>query len=161
MHEFQRTGLTTAQFLALRSIAREPWNRHDGRLQWRFNGRWARLFEREGVRAPLESADGTGGHGGYGPVIEKALEAAYELQALGLVELATLRCCPGTSCHRNDRDEFRLTQRGQALLDKANAANSRSFLATPAPQAPTQPTRQCPVRWVRRVSTYLREHRAA
>lgn len=35
------------------------------------------------------------------------------------------RCCPGTSCHRSDRDKFRLTPRGNVLLQKANATSQR------------------------------------
>lgn len=115
--------LNTIQFLTLRSIAREPWDMQWGRIQWRFNGKWCHLFRRDGVRAPLGSVDGIGGHCGYDEVFDQARDAANELESLGLVEMFTVRCCPGTSCHRNDRHEFRLTPRGAALLEKANATS--------------------------------------
>jgi len=121
--------LNTLQFLALRSIAREPWDMQWRRIQWRFNGKWVQLF-RDGVRAPLGSIDGIGGHYGYDDVYKRAWDAAWELDEQGLVEVVTERCCPGTECHRNDRHEFRLTPRGTALLQKANAV-SQSAVANP------------------------------
>lgn len=117
--------LNTNQFLALRSIAREPWDMQWGRIQWRFNGKWLHLFQRYGVRAPLGSVDGIGGRCGYDDVYERAWNAAWELEGMGLVEVVTERCCSSESCHRNDRHEFRLTPRGNALLQKANAASQR------------------------------------
>lgn len=132
--------LNTIQFLALRSIARESWGMQWGRIQWRFNGKWCHLFRRHGVRAPLGSVDGIGGHCGYDDVFDRAWEAAYELEALRLVEVFTVRCCPGTSCHLNDRHEFRLTPRGTALLQKANATSERrNAAALPASEAPLAP----------------------
>lgn len=129
--------LNTVQFLALRAIAREPWDMKWGRIQWRFNGKWWHLFRSDGVRAPLGSLQGIGGHYGYDDVLDRAWDAAYELEALGLVKVFTVRCCPGTSCHLNDRHEFRLTTRGSALLQKANATSLRADAAqTQAPDAP-------------------------
>lgn len=116
--------LNTNQFLALRSIAREPWDMQWRRIQWRFNGKWVHVF-RDGVRAPLDSIDGIGGHYGYDDVYKRAWDAAWELDEQGLVEVVTERCCHSESCHRNDRHEFRLTSRGSALLQKANAVSQR------------------------------------
>lgn len=132
--------LNTDQFLALRSIAKEPWDMQWGRIQWRFNGKWCHLFRRHGVRAPLGSVDGIGGHCGYDDVFDRAWDAAWALVAYGLVEEFTVRCCPGTSCHANDREEFRLTPRGVALLEKANATSQRRKSVEPtAPDVPSVP----------------------
>lgn len=122
----QSSRLNTNQFLALRSIERESWDLKWGRIQWRFNGKWLHLFRRYGVRAPLGSVDGIGGRCGYEDVFERALDAAWELEARGMVEVFTARCCPGSSCHANDRHEFRLTPMGSALLQKANATSLRA-----------------------------------
>ncbi|MDF8364691.1 hypothetical protein [Achromobacter anxifer] len=120
-----RHRLNTIQFLALRSIAKEPWDLKWGRIRWRFQGKWVHLFRSDGVRAPLGSIDGTGGRYGYDEVIKRAWDAAYELETMGFVELLTVRCCPGSLCHANDRREFRLSRRGDSLLQKANAAPAR------------------------------------
>lgn len=118
--------LNTRQFLALRSIAREPWDLARWRLQWRFNRKWCHLFCKEGIRAQLNSVDGIGGTGGYGDVIDEAWSAAEDLEQCGLVEVFTVRCCQGTSCHNNDKHEYRLTPKGELLLQRANAANTSS-----------------------------------
>jgi hypothetical protein len=76
--------LNTNQFLALRSIAKEPWDMQWDRIQWRFNGTWLHLFRRDGVRALLESVDSIGGRCGYGDIAERAWEAAWELVGYGL-----------------------------------------------------------------------------
>lgn len=107
--------LNTIQFLALRSIARGNWDFRLGTFEWRFNGKWSVL------RGQLDRC-----------LYDRAWDAALELEGRGLVEIVTTRCCPGTSCHRNDRDEFRLTARGAALLQKANAASQRA-VADPIP----------------------------
>jgi hypothetical protein len=117
-----RPRLNTIQFLALRSIAKEPWDLKWGRIRWRFQGKWVYLFRRDGVRAPLGSIDGAGGRYGYDEVLKHAWDAAYELENMGFVELLTVRCCPGSLCHANDRHEFRLSRRGDSLLQKANSA---------------------------------------
>ncbi|MCP1652261.1 hypothetical protein [Pseudomonas nitroreducens] len=115
------TPLTNIQFLALRSIAREAWDLRDRRITWRFGRRWFYLFG-NGLRAPLTSATGDIGRYGYSAAFEQAWTAAWELEDLQLIEVHTNRCCPDTPCHLNDRHEFRLTVRGQALLMKANAS---------------------------------------
>jgi hypothetical protein len=117
------TRLNTIQFLALRSIARGNWDFRLGTFEWRFNGKWSVL------RRHLDRR-----------LYDQAWDAALELEGRGLVEIVTTRCCPGTSCHRNDRDEFRLTARGTALLQKANATSQqRNAAEHPAPEAPTVP----------------------
>jgi len=137
-----RQRLNTHEFLALRSIAREPWDLREDRIQWRFNGRWfyvvARPFSREGhsftvtgVRVSLESVDGKGGRLGYDHVVKRAWNAASSLQARGLVEVFTVLCCPDPSCHASERHELRLTSSGSALLSASN------------PPASAQVTVQC------------------
>ncbi|WP_149543103.1 hypothetical protein [Serratia marcescens] len=116
----EATRLNNDQFMALRSIAREPWDIQQGRIQWHFSGKWFHLFRQYGIRASLESVDGIGGCCGFESVYEQALDAARILEGRGLVEVFTLRCCPNTPCHRNDRYEFRLTARGEKLLRNAN-----------------------------------------
>lgn len=158
------TRLNTVQFLALRSIAGEPWDMQWGRIQWRFNGKWVHLFRRHGVRAPLGSVDGIGGHCGYDDVFERAWNAAYDLEGLGLVEVFTERCCPGTSCHRNDRHEFRLTPRGSALLAKAKATSVRANAAQkPAREVTPVPaeTLHKHASWWHKAASLLPWHRAA
>lgn len=108
--------LNTIQFLALRSIARGNWDFRLGMFEWRFNGKWSvlrRHFDRS--------------------LYDRAWDAALELEGLGLVEVVTERCCNSESCHRNDRHEFRLTPRGSALLQKANAASQRTVAAVVNP----------------------------
>lgn len=113
--------LNTIQFLTLRSIARGNWDFRLGMFEWRFNGKWS-VLRRQHDRG----------------LYDRAWDAAWELVGLGLVEMFTVRCCPGTSCHRNDRDEFRLTARGTALLQKANATSQQRNVAEhPAPEAPS------------------------
>lgn len=131
--------LNTNQFLALRSIAREPWDMQGDRIQWRFNGKWCYLFRRYGVRAPLGSVNGIGGHCGYNDVYERAWSAGWELEEKELVEVVTERCCHNASCNgRNDRHEFRLTPRGNALLQKANTTSQqRNTAEHPTPEAPS------------------------
>lgn len=85
--------LNTIQFLTLRSIARGNWDFRLGMFEWRFNGKWS-VLRRQHDRG----------------LYDRAWDAAWELVGLGLVEMFTVRCCPGTPCHRNDRDEFRLTE---------------------------------------------------
>jgi hypothetical protein len=106
--------LNTTQFLTLRSIARESWDMRIGTFEWRFNGRWVRL-SRDDERN----------------CYSRARRSASELVARGLVELVTVRCCPGTSCHANDRHEFRLTKRGNSLLQKANATSRAATTGVP------------------------------
>lgn len=108
--------LNTTQFLALRSIARGNWDFRFGTFEWRFNGKWSLL------RRNLDSR-----------LYDRAWDAAWELEERGLVEVFTVRCCPGKSCHANDTHEFRLTSRGTALLQKANAASQRTVAAASAP----------------------------
>lgn len=147
--------LNTNQFLALRSIAREPWDMQWGRIQWRFNGKWLHLFRRDGVRAPLGSVDGIGGHCGYDDIINRAWDAASELEWYGLVEVFTVRCCPGTSCHANDRHEYRLTPRGTALLQKANAAR-QTAVADPNPsEIPAAVVNPTGAPWWRKAASLL------
>lgn len=118
-----QTRLNTIQFLALRSIARGNWDFRLGTFEWRFNGKWSVL------RRHLDRC-----------LYDRAWDAALELEGRGLVEIVTTRCCPGTSCHRNDRDEFRLTPRGSALLQKANATSQRRKAAEhPASELPSVP----------------------
>lgn len=117
------TRLNTIQFLALRSIARGNWDFRLGTFEWRCNGKWSVL------RRHID-----------GCLYDRAWDAALELEGRGLVEIVTTRCCPGTSCHRNDRDEFRLTPRGSALLQKANATiQRRKATEHPAPKTPSAP----------------------
>ncbi len=117
------TRLNTIQFLALRSIARGNWDFRLGTFEWRFNGKWSVL------RRHLDRC-----------LYDRAWDAALELEGRGLVEIVTTRCCPGTSCHRNDRDEFRLTTRGTALLQNANATSQRRKAAEhTAPETPSVP----------------------
>lgn len=150
------TRLNTRQFLALRSIAKEPWDMQWRRIRWRFNGKWVQLF-RDGVRAPLGSIDGIGGHYGYDDVYKRAWDTAWELNDQGLVEVVTERCCPGTACHRNDRHEFRLTPRGSALLQKANVASQRA-VADPIPaeySIPAAVVNQAGGSWWRKAASLL------
>lgn len=120
--------LNSVQFLAMRSIGKEPWNMKRDRIMWRFGRKWFHLFN-DGVRAPLSSVDGIGGRYGYDKVYDRAWDAAWELENQGLVEVFTVRCCPGTSCHLNDRHEYRLTSRGHQLLEKANTSNRQTVEA--------------------------------
>lgn len=122
----QFSRLNTIQFLALRSIARESWDLKWGRIQWRFNGKWFHLFRHYGVRAPLGSVDGIGGQCGHEHVFDRAWDAAWELEARGMIEVVTVRCCSESSCHANDQHEFRLTPMGSVLLQKANATSLRA-----------------------------------
>lgn len=143
------TPLTNIQFLALRSIARESWDLRDRRITWRFGRRWFYLFE-NGIRAPLTSVTGNIGRYGYNAAFERAWAAAWELEDLQLIEVHTNRCCPGTSCHLNDRHEFRLSMRGQALLTKANASSQALPPAESASsQANSRLSRLIPRLWAR------------
>ena len=156
MSNDQQPRLNTNQFMALRSIAREPWDVQSGRIQWRFNGKWFHLLRRDGAREPLESVDGVGRYGGYGRIIEAAWDAAWELQGFGLVEVFTVRCCPGRACHANDRPGYTLTPRGAALLQKANAAN-RPKPATPnLVETPAAAANLAGASWWRKAASFLR-----
>lgn len=148
--------LNTNQFLALRSIAREPWDVQSGCIQWRFNGKWFHLLRHDGVREPLESVDGIGGYGGYGRIIELAWDAAWELQGFGLVEAFTVRCCPGRACHANARQGYRLTPRGAALLQKANAANRPKLAAPRLVETPAAIATLAGAPWWRKAASLLR-----
>lgn len=138
--------LNTIQFLALRSIARRNWDFRLGMFEWRFNGKWT-VLRRQHDRG----------------LYDRAWDVAWELVGLGLVEMFTVRCCPGTSCHRNDRDEFRLTARGTALLQKANATSQqRNVTEHPAPEAPSVPVEPLDsVSWWRKAASLLSWRRAA
>lgn len=116
-----QTRLNTIQFLALRSIARRNWDLRVGTFEWRFNGKWSVL------RRHLNRC-----------LYDRARNAVWELEGRGLAEVFTIRCCPGTSCHLNDRYEFRLTPRGTALLQKANATSQqRDAAERPASGTPS------------------------
>lgn len=137
--------LNTIQFLALRSIARGNWDLRSGMFEWRFNGKWSVL------RRHLDRC-----------LYDRAWDAAWELVGHGLVEMFTVRCCPGTSCHRNDRDEFRLTPRGSALLERANATSQRRKAAEPtAPDASSVPVASMSRdSWWRKAASLFPWHRA-
>lgn len=129
--------LTNDQFMALRSIAREPWDLQWRRIQWKFNGKWFHL-DSKGWRSALDAAYPA--HCGYGQMRDRAWDAAWGLEALGLVEISTIRCCPGTSCHLNDRNLFQPSERGAELLRRIAIGHKRSEEpAAPAP-APTATT---------------------
>ncbi|MHB1371667.1 MAG: hypothetical protein ACYC4S_10850 [Rhodoferax sp.] len=138
--------LNTIQFLTLRSIARGNWDFRLGMFEWRFNGKWS-VLRRQHDRG----------------LYDRAWDAAWELVRLGLVEMFTVRCCPGTSCHRNDRDEFRLTARGTALLQKANATSQQRNVAEhPAPEAPPVPVELLnSVSWWHKAASLLPWRRAS
>ena len=151
-----RARLNTLQFLALRSIAKEPWQMKWGLIRWKFRGRWFHLY-RDGLKTPLD-AGRSDGRSGYDDVQEKAWDAAWDLDGMGLVEVATIRCCPGTSCRLNDRHEFRLTPRGTIFLEKANAWSRRMTearrtaevsAASPVSSQSTGST------WLRKMSAFL------
>jgi hypothetical protein len=99
-------------------IARRSWDLRLGTYDWREHGKWVRL-------------SGDGDRRGYDAV----WRSAWELEALGLVELGTVRCCPGTTCHVNDRREFRPTASGGSLLETtgASGANTTSLDLHPLP----------------------------
>ena len=138
--------LNTIQFLTLRSIARGNWDFRLGMFEWRFNGKWS-VLRRQHDRG----------------LYDRAWDAAWELVGLGLVEMFTVRCCPRTSCHRNDRDEFRLTARGSALLEKANATSLRANAArkstSEVPRLPVA-TLNMRVSWWRKAASLSPWHRA-
>jgi hypothetical protein len=157
------TRLSTDQFLALRSIAKEAWDMREGRIQWRFNGKWF-YVHKDGLRTDLSAANGKGGNYGYDAIYARAWNAAFELEMLELVETSIVRCCPGTSCHANDRRQFRLTERGTALLQKAGVG-----FHTPKAQPETE-TEPVPPEvvdgdgnevWWRKAASFLPWHRAS
>lgn len=96
--------LSAVQLLTLRSIARESWEIRSGAFEWCCNGQWVWLSR---------NVDGSW--------YNKALCAAWEFESQGFVEMATVRCCPGTSCRANDRQMFRLTTTGKDLLQATSA----------------------------------------
>lgn len=136
--------LNTIQFLALRSISRGNWDLRLGTFEWRFNGKWSVL------RRQLDRC-----------LYDQAWDAVWELEGRGLVETVTMRCCPGTLCHRNDRSEFRLTPRGTALLRRANETSQRRNAARhPAPEAPSLSAELRRRSWWRKAASLLPWHRA-
>jgi len=145
--------LNTTQFLALRSIAREAWSIPQFSIQWRFNGHWFRLFRLHGVRAPLEPCSQFGPCG-YESTFERAMDAAWELEERGLVDLiATRRCCSNDACHGEDRHEIRLTQRGEYLLQRANAISRAQKAVEPArPLIPAPSSTGVRIGWLRRAA---------
>lgn len=118
--------LNTRQFLALRSIAKEPWHLSSRRVLWRFNGRWHYLYS-DGTREKLSSVRERGHEQRDGDfdLYDGAERAAWDLTFMGLVDYITVRCSPGTECHLNDRAAFQLTARGASLLAKANESSRR------------------------------------
>ena len=128
--------LNTNQFLALRSIARESWNLDRYCIQWRFNGKWFYIVQRRTacIRQPLDWK--RGGHCGYEAIAKRAWVAAWEIEDRELVEVHTVRCCPGTACHNNDRHYFRLTCMATFLATlKAHFATRGTRQAGVFPQA--------------------------
>ena len=131
MDRTSRNRLNTDQFLALRSIAKNPWQWNVGRseavIQWKFHKRWYYIFSRDhNVLIPMDGETTWGNgcyhqHNGWDDIFEKSYKARDELIERGLVQDKFIRCCPGTSCHNNDRHIYRLTERGLALIEKANA----------------------------------------
>ncbi len=108
-----RRRLTTTEFMALRSIAREPWSEARGAIQWKFHRQWVHLHRDDRWR--------------YGSLIARAWDAAENLEKMGLVvRVAVRRCCNDPKCQEPKHDEIRLSESGELLLGKANSA-------TPAP----------------------------
>lgn len=108
----ERQRLNTVEFQVLRSIARSPWETRGGWIQWRVRRKWVG----RDVRGD--------------PLPDAVWSAAYGLVTKGLVRVATLRCCP--DCH-NEREELVVSERGRALLERANVAHLPGEVAMLAP----------------------------
>ena len=133
-----RERLTSTQFTALRSISKEAWDLRRGSVLWRFNGSWRRLHV-DGHRDRAGDAEWrpTPGRKFEDPLFRQVALAAWDLEAMGLIELVTVRCCPNSSCSLNDRHGFKVSDRGSALLARANASSPRSSLVVaPLPKPP-------------------------
>lgn len=122
-----RPRLTSTQFMALRSISKEAWDLRRGSVLWRFNGSWRRLHV-DGHRDRAGDAEWrpTPGRAFEDPLFRQVALAAWDLEAMGLIELVTVRCCPNSSCNLNDRHGFKIGDRGSALLASANTSCLRS-----------------------------------
>ena len=128
----KQSRLTTTQFLALRSIGREPWDHASGRYQWKYHGEWFYIDALQGLRTDLLGTWSMFAHGNH---IEKAMQAAADLIEAGLAEVVDLPAAHPP--YRVSRVTM-LTARGRSLLAMANspsAPNRSSGLQGPACEA--------------------------
>lgn len=128
--------LNNDDFIALRSVCREPWisaRGFDGTILWKFNGKWFRVDQAEVAMSLVDDYAWS-----YkGSVWARAYCALDRIEAYGLVESNIVRCCPDTDCHLNDRLTWNITERGRALLARANKpASTAAVLATTVDQPP-------------------------
>jgi len=128
----KQSRLTTAQFLALRSIGREPWDHASGRYQWKYHREWFYIDALQELRTDLLGTWSMFAHSGH---ITKAMQAAADLIDAGLAEVADL---PAAHPPHRARRVTRLTARGHSLLAMANSRsipNRSSGLQGPACEA--------------------------
>lgn len=105
------TKLTNDEFLALRSIHRDPWCSRLGVL-WKAHGVWLEVGE-DGWARRAGSEDA---YRWRGELIERAHAALDLLLQRGLVQEELVPCCPDPTCHRSDYLLWTLTKRGEGLI---------------------------------------------
>lgn len=125
-----RRRLTNDEFIALRSLSRDPWIGHQGfHFTWKHRRRWWRINDGMAVNHDTDKVDWLA----HLPHLEVQAKAAFEkLEAMGLAQITEQLCCPGTECHRNDRSLYTLTDAGWRLLTVLDRPSS-------APVAPKVP----------------------
>lgn len=125
--------LTNTQFMALRSIAREPWTHKQDNcrfsFQWKINKKWYCLYDWKDDF--LYAADGSGVrfYSGAKRWSMEAWEALESLIEIGLVEDCRT-ACPNSVEDIDDWHEYRLSDRGRDFLKKkANVAGIHEKIA--------------------------------
>lgn len=116
--------LSNMHFMALRSLAKEPWHRKpwlcERKLQWKINKKWCYIFNEDDTIYPM---DGDGCHLYHGDtsIWERAFDACRDLVSKGFVEEVLIHCGPDPDCHIQDRVEYRLTERGRNFVERVSA----------------------------------------
>lgn len=135
----QPNGLRRLQnddFIALRSLRREPWVFENCRdlLSFEALTQQRRLSAYAGINV-LWKQNGKWDYGDYF-VGMRAIAAFVRLEGLGLASAQVKRCCPGTSCHTNDKVVCEVTQNGLDLVNAKTAPGPKGVVSRPLVSAP-------------------------
>ena len=106
----QNAKLTNDEFIALRSVHRDPWAEGAG-FQWKQQGKWLDVDD-DGWARPVGTDEA---YRWRGPLVKRGQAALALLLQRGLVQEETVRCCKGLCDHPGWR-LWTLSPRGKGLI---------------------------------------------